>query len=166
MLSAAQPSKPSPSGRRCHEVTDEGADINTLLPFFIMSLRGTVLRSLFRKWCDLLIVHARVPWQSPERVPLVKGYLPQIRQCGCRDIMPFPIQAFGAIPPQRRYPDRPPHGQWHVVGCMDKIRLFFASRNDINWTKDFYKVPFQEMFRLRNEQHVATLNMTLLEIKI
>ena len=37
----AQPLKPSPSGRRWHEVTDEGTDVNTLLLFLNMSLRGT-----------------------------------------------------------------------------------------------------------------------------
>ena len=100
-------SKPSPSGRRCHVVTDEGAYANTLLPFFIMSLRGTVLRSLFRKWCDLPIVHARVPWQSPERVHFEQGYIVQ-RRNSRNNLLPFSIAEIYKIPPQRRYPDHPP----------------------------------------------------------
>ena len=51
-------------------MTDEGAEINSLLLFLIMSLRGTNRGIGTERGKGSLIMHSRVPWQSPERVPL------------------------------------------------------------------------------------------------
>ena len=54
-------------------MTVEGAYVNILLSFLTMSLRGTDDISIERQLFS--VVHARVPWQSPERVLLVCNYL-------------------------------------------------------------------------------------------
>ena len=78
----AATSKPSPSGRRCHAVTDEGTEINSLLLFLIMSLRGTNRGIGTERGKGSLIVHSRVPWQSPpERVPLDYSQVSATKKC-------------------------------------------------------------------------------------
>ncbi len=86
-------------------MADEGTEINSLLLFLIMSLRGTNRGIGTERGKGSLIVHSRVPWQSPERVPLDYN---------------------------------------KVIATKSVSRI----------------VPFRGMFRLRNEQLVASLNMT------
>ena len=51
-------------------MTDEGTEINSLMLFLIMSLRGANRGIGTERGKGSLTVLSRVPWQSPERVPL------------------------------------------------------------------------------------------------
>ena len=108
------PSKPSPSGRRCHVVTDEGAEVNTLFPFS----NYVIARS------DCLCRAVAIPRKGSARQRLFTTNTTVW------------LSWYNAVPNPSIWGDTPtaplprpptPHGQWHVVGCMDKIRLFFAS---------------------------------------
>ena len=69
-------------------MTDEGTEINSLLLFLIMSLRGTNRGIGTELGKGSLIVHSLMPWQSPERVPLDYSQVSATKKSVSR-IVPF-----------------------------------------------------------------------------